>query len=76
MTKHYCDKCGKELPIGERENVKIGLWQHHILDRENDEKGGEYDSYKVFRYELCNECAGQMTEIISGHNEADTVVLD
>lgn len=78
MTKHYCDKCGKEMPLGMKSNVKIGLWQHHRpdIDTITGERSAGYDDYKVFHYDLCNDCAGEITKVISGTNEAKTVVFD
>lgn len=68
MTKHFCDKCGAELPPDMSENVKIGLWYHYLPG----DGCPEFDSYGSFRYDVCNACAGKLTEFISGVNEAET----
>lgn len=67
MKKRFCDKCGAELPLGTKGNVKIGLWIHSVYG-----EGLQNDNYKVFHYDLCNDCAGKLTEFISGTNEAET----
>lgn len=79
MEKHFCDKCGKEMPPGMIQNVKVGLWQHVVsewTDVDTGKPSEEYDTYKVFHYDLCNDCAGEMTELISGHNESKAFVIE
>lgn len=78
MQKHFCDKCGKEMPPGMRDNVKVGLWQHVVSepDAGTGEPAEEYDTYKVFHYDLCNDCAGKMTEMISGNNESKAFMIE
>lgn len=76
MTKHYCDKCKAEMPSGMVKNVKIGLWVHNKpdIDPYTGERPEEYDSYKVFSYDVCNDCSGELTEFISGTNEVTDVI--
>ena len=63
MTKHYCDKCEKELPVGIRDNVKIGAYE--LIHEEN---GTEYESFRFFRYEICQECAEEVIQFITGES--------
>lgn len=66
MTKHFCDKCGKELPVDVRGNVNIGLWIHYEADKYSNEEA--YDSWKVFKHDICQDCAEKLEEFITGHS--------
>jgi len=64
VTKHYCDKCGEELPPDVSKNVKIGLWIHYEAD---DWKNAEaYDSWKVITHDICQKCAEKIETDITG----------
>ena len=60
MTKHFCDKCGKELPPQPYDNVKVGAnWLCHGED-------SEYSSWKNTSYDICQECAVEIMSFIAG----------
>ncbi len=69
MTKNYCDKCGAEMGHGIKQNISVGMWIHFKETHEQD----SYDSYKVFHYDLCDQCAGKVIGFITGY-DMDTEV--
>lgn len=68
MKKYYCDKCGAELSLDLKGNVKIGLWEHYEPE-DNPSNAWEelgHDSFKVHYYDICDGCAWKLIEFITG----------
>ena len=71
MIKLFCDKCGKELDTGTKENIKIGAWVHQKGYGNEPVEG--YESYKSFAFDVCNECAHKVIEFISGESWREVI---
>ena len=69
MTKRLCDMCGAELEPGVKENIKIGAWVRYkgYGDAARwDEPVEDYNSFKSFAYDVCNDCSHKVIEFITG----------
>ena len=70
MTKHYCDKCGSELPLDVMNNYKIGLWIHYEKSEWTQEP---YDAWENIHHDICKECAIKLEEFITGHSPTPVI---
>ena len=67
MEKHFCDKCGKEVPVEMQKNYRIGMWVHIPEDEIFPWKNRDaFDSFKNIYHDLCQECAEAVEEFITG----------
>ena len=67
MEKYFCDKCGKEVPLEMQKNFRIGMWVRVPEDESCPwEKRDAFDSFKNIYHDLCQECAEDVEEFITG----------
>lgn len=73
MLKHFCDKCGKEMPEDLHENLKVKAWCHQKGYTEFEQPAEGYDTCKLFTFDVCNDCAHYVIEYISGESWREIV---